>query len=226
VNSQPSTIDYQPPPIRSPVVRQWLRRLLWFAAFCFLLSAFCFAFRSPLLTGLANAWIVNDPLTNADAIVVLGGGVEYRPAAAAQLYARGLAHTVLVAQPEWPPSAKMGLTVPEGVTARLLLISNGVPPAAITPLGTNVTNTREEALALKSWLAENKARSVIIPTDLFHTRRARWIFLRTLRGNGVRVEMEAVTPSRYAATNWWQREQGLIDFQNEIVKSLYYRLKY
>jgi hypothetical protein len=30
----------------------------------------------------------------------------------------------------------------------------------------------------------------------------------------------------YGVTNWWQQEQGVIDFQNEIIKSVYYRLKY
>ena len=84
--------------------------------------------------------------------------------------------TILIAQPELPPTAQMGLTVPEFVTARQVLLKLGVPETAIQMLGTNVTSTRDEALALKAWVMANNAHSVVIPTDLFHTRRARWIF--------------------------------------------------
>src|SRR5262245_46417288 len=80
-------------PLSSP---PWLRRLLWLFLFCLLLSGLCYAFRAPLLTALANAWIINDAPEKSDAIVVLGGGIDYRPYAAAQLYKRGYAPKVLI----------------------------------------------------------------------------------------------------------------------------------
>ena len=48
-------------------------------------------FRTPILRGAAHAWIVNQPIARADAIVVLGGGLDTRPAEAARLYHLGLA---------------------------------------------------------------------------------------------------------------------------------------
>ena len=288
------TLNHQPPAVSSPVVscpvvgkRPGRLRsvVLWSCVFCFLLSAFYF-FRAPLLRGIANAWIVNDPVAHADAIVILGGGLEYRPFEAARLYTNGCANTILIAQPELPRTAQMGLTVPEFVTARQVLLKLGVPETAIQMIGTNVTSTRDEALALKAWVMANKAHSVVIPTDLFHTRRARWIFQKALRdvrvptsasGGEARgevasradspavsdllsnspvvsspvvrgpvssgplsssqssrglvmspceVHVTAVDLPRYGRTNWWQHEDGLIAFQNEVVKSFYYRLKY
>ncbi|MEI8042873.1 MAG: YdcF family protein [Verrucomicrobiota bacterium] len=178
------------------------------------------------MAGLATAWIVNEPLAKADAIVVLGGGLEYRPFAAARLFREGVSQHILVTQPELSPTAQAGLVVPEFDLARQLLLTNGVAPGAIQALGTNVTSTRDEALALAAWVRLNHARSVLIPTDVFHSRRVRWIFSRALRGTGARVCVTAIEPTRYQSTNWWQHEEGLIGFQNEVVKSAYYHLKY
>jgi hypothetical protein len=36
-------------------------------------------FRAPILTAIANAWIVNDPLQKAGAILGPGGGIGWRP---------------------------------------------------------------------------------------------------------------------------------------------------
>jgi uncharacterized SAM-binding protein YcdF (DUF218 family) len=233
-------LDSQP-----PAARKWLRRLLWLAAFCFLLSVFCFVFRAPLLTGLANAWIINNPVTHADAIIVLGGGLEYRPFAAARIYSN-LVHQstlnpqrstpnslkVLITQPELPPTAQMGLTVPEFVIARQVLLSNGVPASAIQMIGTNVTSTRDEALAVRAWVTDHASRftfhapRIIIPTDIFHIRCVRWIFERALRNNSAEVCVMAIDPHRYKAGDWWKHEEGLVAFQNEIIKSAYYHLKY
>ena len=42
-----------------------------------------------VLRGAADIWIVSDPVSRADAIVVLGGGLETRPFIAAQMWRRG-----------------------------------------------------------------------------------------------------------------------------------------
>ena len=54
--------------------------------------------RSLLRGGMADLWIVSDAVTHADAAVVLGGGLEVRPVAAADLYRRGLINRVLISQ--------------------------------------------------------------------------------------------------------------------------------
>ena len=49
------------------------------------LLAVAFVFRAPLLRGLADVWIATEPMVEADAIVILGGGLETRPFEAAKL---------------------------------------------------------------------------------------------------------------------------------------------
>ena len=70
---------------------RWLRRITGCLILGCVLLLVGYVFRAPLLTGLAEAWVVNDPVTNADAIVIPGGGLENRPFAAAKLFRNGIA---------------------------------------------------------------------------------------------------------------------------------------
>ena len=54
--------------------------------------------REPVLRGAADLWIVSDPISRADAIVVLGGGLATRPFVAAEMWRRGLADKILISQ--------------------------------------------------------------------------------------------------------------------------------
>ena len=244
VTPQPSTLNSQPP----PAVRRWPRLLLWLALFCFLLSAFCFVFRSPLLRGLANAWVVNDPLEKADAIIILGGDLESRPVGAAALYKQGLAPRIIYLDVKFEPERLLGLGQSEPELTRQILVKSGVPETALTLIGHRVTSTWDEAQALRAWMQTNNVRNLIVATDLFHTRRARWILRRALAdlrppASDLRspssvlrppssfplhaqIQMAPVANPQYAISNWWQSEEGLVSFQNEWVKLPYYWLKY
>jgi uncharacterized SAM-binding protein YcdF (DUF218 family) len=199
--------------------------VLWSSGLLVLLSAIYYL-QSPILIGLANAWIVNDPVTHADAIVVLGGGLESRPFEAARLFHRGFAPKILFMDVKLSPTAEMNITLPEKELARRVLLSNNVPESAILAIGKSVSSTYEEVQAVRSWIQDSGSKSVIIPTDLFHTRRVRWLFHKKLKDITDEVRVTAVPSREYAATNWWRHEEGLIAFQNEVIKYLYYLVKY
>lgn len=190
-----------------------------------LLSTFYFL-RSPILAGLARIWIVNDPLEKADAIVLLGGGLETRPFVAAKLYHAGYAPRILIARVKASPTDDLGLTTREQDTTRQILIKQGVPDAAIDEFGNDVQNTHDEAFGLRAWAATNYRARVIIPTDLFHTRRVRWLFRKQLKSMGTSVLVQAVPAREYTAADWWRNEHGLVAFQNEVLKFAYYWVKY
>jgi hypothetical protein len=44
----------------------------------------------------AEQWVLSDDIHPADAVVVLGGGLDTRPFAAADDYRNGLAHKILI----------------------------------------------------------------------------------------------------------------------------------
>ena len=182
--------------------------------------------REPLLRGAADVWIVSDPVTHADAVAVLGGGLEVRPFVAAELYKKGLVTRILVSQVAEGGVSKI-LAIPgHSELNRMLLLKLGIPEAAIEMFGQENTSTRDEAAALRDWANHHGVSRIVIPTGIFSARRVRWIFNREFAGSSVQFEIRSFEGPGYTRAEWWKTEAGIIDFQNEIVKYFYYRLRY
>jgi uncharacterized SAM-binding protein YcdF (DUF218 family) len=182
--------------------------------------------REPVLVGAANLWIVSDPISRADAIVVLGGGLQTRPFVAAELWRRGLADKILISQTPEERAGSIGAMPSHTELNREILLKLGVPAGVIETFGTANKNTREEAVALREWAERNAASALVIPTEIFSARRVRWIFCREFFGTAVSIEVPSFEPPGYTRGDWWKTEQGLVVFQNEVLKYIYYRLKY
>jgi uncharacterized SAM-binding protein YcdF (DUF218 family) len=182
--------------------------------------------REPLLFGAANLWIVSDPVSRATAIVVLGGGLETRPFVAAELWRRGLADKILISQGPEERAASVGSIPSHSELNREILLKLGVPAGAIETFGAVSKNTRGEAVGLREWTEQNGASAFIIPTEIFPARRVRWIFHREFFGRAVKIEVPSFEPPDFTRRDWWKTEHGVVAFQNEVLKYIYYRLKY
>jgi uncharacterized SAM-binding protein YcdF (DUF218 family) len=190
-----------------------------------LLAAATWVARQALLRGAAAVWIVSDAPAPADAVAVLGGGLEYRPFAAADFYRRGLVSKILVSNVGAAPAERLGV-LRSHVRANMEVLEKlGVPGAAIQPFGSDLKDTYEEALALHDWAKHAGAHTILVPTDIFAARRLRWILRRVFGGDAV-VLVPAVDPPDYTRNDWWKNEGGVITFQNEVLKYVYYRMKY
>jgi uncharacterized SAM-binding protein YcdF (DUF218 family) len=214
-------------PTRRTAAPPWQYRLGRYAAVIFMLACVAvggWLVRERMLVGAADLWIVSDPTTRADAIVVLGGGLEIRPFIAAELWRRGLAGKILISQGSEERAASIAGVSSNGELNRLLNL--GVPAGAIEKFGIASTNTRDEAVALREWAERNAASVFIIPSEIFSARRVRWIFCRQFSGTAVRIEVPSFEPPDYTRWNWWKTEKGLVAFRTEFLKYIYYRLKY
>jgi uncharacterized SAM-binding protein YcdF (DUF218 family) len=179
---------------------------------------------APTILGLVgHLWAVSDRLQHADAAVVLGGGFESRPAAAAQLYKDGDVSQILVSS---AGTLDTGSGAGLDNIDREALIKLGIPASAIVEFGNHPSSTYEEARALAAWTEQNRVRRIIVPTEIFASRRVRWIVRRELGKVGVDAKVETLTPKFYDFDDWWDSETGLFDFGNEIIKYLYYRVRY
>jgi uncharacterized SAM-binding protein YcdF (DUF218 family) len=206
--------------------RRRLRSLPALALAAALVFAGLWFAREPLLRGAAHLWIVSDPISDADAVAVLGGGLEVRPFAAAELYKRGLVKKVLLSRVPEARSTRIGGIPGHSELNRMLLLNLGVPETSIEMFGHENRSTWDEAAALREWADQHRALRIVAPTDIFSARRVRWIFDRKFAGSSVRVEIPSFEAPGYTRAAWWQTEAGMIAFQNEIMKYLYYRLKY
>jgi uncharacterized SAM-binding protein YcdF (DUF218 family) len=116
--------------------------------------------------------------------------------------------------------------LPEHEVVAAVLESQGVPPDAIVKVGQAATSTFDDFQGVAQWAEKTNAKRIVIPADLFHTRRVAWTADHVLGPAGVESQILAFSPPLYSLTNWWTTERGLIDFNNELLKYAFYRFKY
>lgn len=204
--------------------RRWLLVLVALLA----LAGGLWMARNRILAAAGALLVDSDPAQRVDLILLLNGDLDTRPAAAARLWKQGLAPRIAIARSESSRAVQMGLVPNVTDLALEMLQREGVPREAIdeVPFPGGVTSTRDEAMAVRAWLREHPARSMLIVTNAIHTRRARWIFDRELRGAGIRILFWAVPDRRYRVERWWDNEHGFLGVYNEYLKLVYYRLRY
>jgi uncharacterized SAM-binding protein YcdF (DUF218 family) len=168
---------------------------------------------------LAQHWMVSDDIRPGDAIVVTGGALDVRPAAAARLFRQGIAPLVLVSKSD----ADAGR---EAIRMRERLLACGVPPDAIADFRIVLHSTYGEARGVADWARSFGLKRVIVPAEFFQTRRVQWIFRRELSRLRISVAVMAIFPPYYSVQNWWQTKLGRMNFRNELIKYAFYRLRY
>ena len=212
----------------SPQPKHTLRTVLATGAVFFLLVVLAFAFRSPILTGIADYLIVSDKLQPADVIVLLNSEVNTRPFRASALYQQGLAPVIVIARSESTPTVDLGLVPNDTDVSVAVMEKLGVPAdkIVILPFPGGVTSTFDEATAIRQYVIAHQTHRIILVASAFQSQRARWIFEKVLAGLPVTLEMAAVPYAGFDQTNWWKNETGLITLNNEYIKWFYYLFKY
>jgi uncharacterized SAM-binding protein YcdF (DUF218 family) len=206
--------------------RRSLGKFAVVAALFFVFGASLWLGRVQILRSAAAGWIVSDSIAPADAVAIFGGGVERRPFAAADYFHRNLVKRALISNISSSKAEALGALPSHTNANRNVLLKLGVPEGAIEIFGDRVSNTYDEALALRAWAERNGIHAIIVPTEIFPSRRVNWILRRVFQNTNIRVQVVALESGNYTREDWWRHEQGLLQFQNEIIKYLYYRWKY
>lgn len=178
-----------------------------------ILAALIFLFylvRRPILREMGEFWIVEGPVSNADALIILGDdNLEgSRAGKAAELYSDHLAPAIVASGRMLRPYAGIGELMERDLTDR------GVPASAITVFRHTAGDTIDEAQALRGLVVQKGWRHVIVVTSSYHTRRARYIFSKVFPTN-VQVDVAGARDPDYDPSDWWQHKADLRIFLHE-----------
>lgn len=199
---------------------RWLYVLLGLAGFALLVIQS----RTIWLPWIAQNLIVEDRLRPADSIVVFGAEEE-RARHAAKLYQEGLAARILVTGGLTLKGAKVFChqQMTGADLSAKVLIDAGVPKNAVIVIPEG-TSTYEEGEVVNAFMKMHGYRSVIAVSSPYHMRRVRATLSRLVQGTRVAIQYSPAQGTGSSASDWWRREDDVINVTNEYLKLAYYHL--
>ena len=179
-------------------------------------------FRERWLVLIGDFLLIQDTLEPADVIHVIAGE-DYRTDYAFQLYRQGYAETIFFT------GGRCGSHLSgHGARAKELALAQGLPLDSIAFDDSEVMSTYMEAEKLKEWIVRNSSpvKSIIVVSDPFHMRRARWTY-RKVFGDQIQIQMAPIPfeLTSYQST-WWKDEESRKYVQEEYLKFIYYLFRY
>jgi len=175
----------------------------------------------------AAAWLdVGSPPHEADAVLVLLGGPDTRSMTAAALVRAGWAPRVLLNTAASSEQTARGFAPPDHEIDRRLLVRCGVPAANIILLDNQVQTTYDEIQGLAAYLDSRPDWRVLVVTDSFHTRRARWALRRVLGRRADQADMVSAAMDECQTASWWRNEIGFAAVVSEYLKLGFYAVYY
>ncbi len=187
-----------------------------------LLLALALLLAKPILRGIGDFLIVSDELQKADLITALSGA-EYRTAYASELCAKHLAPKMFLTGGYNELDARY-----DSEWAKYIATTYGVPAGDIYTDEASLTSTYEEAKHLKAFLDAHPGEfnTIIVVTDAYHTRRARWAYEQVL-GDEVTILMAPVPFDQAGYTSsWWRFSASRQMVAQEYFKYVFYRFRY
>lgn len=175
-----------------------------------------------LLMLIGNFLQAKDSLEPADVIHVIAGD-DYRTDYAFELYQQGYGKTIFFTG-GWCESHLYG----HGTRAREKALAQGLPLDVIASDDSEVMSTYMEAELLKVWIEKNPStvESIIVVSDPFHMRRARWAYQRVF-GKQVQIQMAPVPFDRTPyQSSWWKDVESKRYVQEEYFKLVFYLIRY
>jgi uncharacterized SAM-binding protein YcdF (DUF218 family) len=150
-------------------------------------------------------------------------GEDYRTDYAIRLYKKGYGKTLFFTG-GWCKKHQYK----HGEHAEQRSFAQGVPQNEIAFNESTVTSTFMEAELLKEWIQQQPypVRSIIVVSDPFHMRRARWTYKKVF-GNQVQIEMAPVPFDLTSYQRMWWKDRGSRRYvSDEYQKYVYYLFRY
>ena len=172
-----------------------------------------------LVTGFAlNAgrMLVIDQPRTSDVLLVLAGETEHRPARAVQLLGEGYTRKIVLDVPAEGQVYEFSL-----LQLARRYVENLPQKASISICPIEGLSTKDEVREAEQCLAREGAKSVLIVTSDFHTRRALHIFQKEIPG--ISFSVAAVQDSTQFGTRWWAHRQWAKTLLDEWLRLIWWQ---
>lgn len=184
-------------------------------------------FSAGSLLAFAGRWLdAGEAPQKADYALVLGGDENVRPFVAAALWRAGYVRRILVSRVADSPAVEEGLAAPTHEVIRRVLQVRDVPEANIIVLDTPCSTTRDEAVTLARYLEREPSATVLVVTNDFHTRRARWVIRKSLGDRASQATMISAPTEAFPLDSWWRSQAGFRFVVNEYLRLTAYVVLY
>jgi uncharacterized SAM-binding protein YcdF (DUF218 family) len=199
-------------------VPKWLRIILFSAIILFV-------FRTPVFEEIGNFLVFQEELEPSDAIVVLAGSsTGNRIEEAVRLFDNGMGKVLVFSGYSYYP----GMDSHRGM--KQYAIKLGVTEDKIVAEKKTIgeTSTWGEALNNMKLLKRLKAKSFILVTSSFHTRRSHWVYERVIKSLNMDIALR-VQPAydpKVPYPGWWKIRSGKKYVFDEYIKIFYYFITY
>ena len=198
-------------------VSKWLWGILF-------LAIILFVFKTQVFEEIGSFLVFQDELEPSDAIVVLtGSNSGNRIEEAIRVFDKGMGKVLVFSGYSYYP----GMDSHRGM--KQYAIKLGVPDDKIVAQkATGEISTWGEALANIKLLESLKAKSLILVTSSFHTRRSHWVYERAIKS--LKMDITLLMQPAYDPTvpypRWWETRSGIIKVFLEYIKLFYYFIAY
>ena len=173
--------------------------------------------------------VYQDPLEKADAVIVLAGARVERWLEGVELYRGGWAPQVVISPGRIEDAERelrsMGIRFPsDAELARDAMLQMKVPVTAVETIPESLDNTAQEAAAVHQLASQRRWTRLIVVTSKYHTRRARFAFVREFKGTNVRILMRASRYDTSTPERWWRHRADSRYVMSELEKLIAYKL--
>jgi uncharacterized SAM-binding protein YcdF (DUF218 family) len=150
------------------------------------------------LVFVGSTLIVADPITPVNAVVILSGDDGNRLAMAADMRERGYVYNLVITNTNRAANRRLASEAREA----------GFPASSIYITDLEVDSTVDEARAVLQFSKEQGWSALMVVTDPYHSFRARIIFRRELRGQGITLSFRPVVGHWFQSRTWFYHREG------------------
>lgn len=188
------------------------KKRLYIAIAILCLISLLYAGSGWILSLIGGFLVVDEGTVNCDAVVVLNTGLEYYPRLmeAADVYKQGHVKAIVINGNRKSDSLRdlerMGFEscCPWYEESIRILELLGVPRVHVVPISAeDAYDTVSEARKVGDQLIRAGLKEVILTTSKYHTRRARFIWVK-MYGNNLKITIVPAKSDPYDPGGWWK----------------------